>query len=74
MNVQLNLFGNTGDRPCQYRFERYIGQKVTVMIGAYPGKKLKGRITGIDAYYTQVRTKEGDMVATPYSLSEQKEG
>lgn len=71
MIKQLSLFGNVGSLPCQYRFERYIGQKVTLKVGAYPWHRLvNGTVVWIDPYYTHVKTKEGLMVGTPCDLSE----
>ena len=70
---QFSLFNNVGPLPCQYKFDRYIGQKVTLMVGGYPFHKLlNGTVVGIEPYYTFVKTKEGLMVGTPYSLSERK--
>lgn len=73
MNRQISLFSNTGSLPCQYKFERFIGQKVSVMIGAYPfHKTINGIVVGISTYYTDVETEKGLMVATPYNLSERE--
>lgn len=72
---QFSLFDNVGSLPCQYKFDRYIGQKVTLMVGAFPfHRSVKGKVIGIEPYYTFVKTKEGLMVGTPYSLSERKTG
>ena len=72
---QFSLFGNVGSLPCQYKFDRYIGQKVTLMVGAYPDHKLvNGTVVGIEPYYTFIKTKEGLMVGTPYCVSERKPG
>lgn len=53
MEGQLSLFDiRTGPkRPCDYRFKRYIGQKVglSVTSGDYIGK-----IVGIEPYYTEI--------------------
>lgn len=73
MITQLNLFGNVGTLPCQYRFDRFKGQKVSLVVGAYPyHRSIPGTVVGIEPYYTTVKTKEGLMVGTPYSLSERK--
>ena len=73
MYRQISLFENTGTLPCQYKFERFIGQKVSVMRGAYPFHRIiNGIVVGISTYYTDVETEEGLMVATPYNLSERE--
>lgn len=41
-------------RPCDYRFERYIGQKVWLSITS---GKFVGEIVEIEAYYTIVKVK-----------------
>ena len=68
---QLTVF-DIGERkyPYQYRFQRYIGQTVDLMIGAYGFHTLKrGKIVGISKYYTDVEIDGEVWVGTPYSLS-----
>jgi hypothetical protein len=44
-------------------------------VGSFPFHKLvNGTVLGIEPYYTFIKTKEGLMVGTPYSLSERKPG
>ena len=78
MTGQLTVFdiGTEADRrPCRYRFKRYVGQKVRMMFGAYPGIVRVGRIREIsDSYYTIVRIGNRDFVGTPYNLSPADEG
>lgn len=68
---QLSIFDCINDgKPCRYRFKRYIGQKVRIMFGAYPGTVKVGTITGIDEYYSTVKIGGREFVGTPYNLSE----
>ena len=79
MKGQLTIFdwlgGYDDRRPCRYGFQRFIGQRVRVMIGAYnsPNRKTyKGEITEIGPYYTLIRTDDGrELIGTPTSLSEE---
>ena len=50
-------------RPCDYRFERYIGQKVNTTFGGI------GVITEIDKYYTTVVIDGEDYAGTPDTIS-----
>lgn len=57
-----DLFADKG-APCAYKFERYIGQRVTV--NGEPGT-----ITEIEPYYTIVHTDNFRVLAaTPYNLA-----
>ena len=70
MNEQLNIFDAvTEGRPCDYRFNRYIGQRVYISLGAgYTQRQLEGTITAIKPYYTYVKTVIGELVGTPYNV------
>lgn len=71
MEGQLTIFDAfTDNRPCRYRFKRFIGQKVRMMFGAYPGEIRRGVITEIGPYYTTVMIGRKEYAATPYNLSE----
>ena len=73
MNDQLTVFDDLGDqRPCRYRFLRYVGKKVMIMIGSYFDIDIRqGVITQIvDEYYTNVRVGKVILVGTPYNISE----
>ena len=69
--MQLNIFDNdTKGRPCEYRFIRYIGQKVILTRGAgRDAHKVKGVITAIMPYYTYIRTAEGELIGTPTTVT-----
>ena len=58
---------HTGDKPCEYTFQRYIGQPVSYWV---PGCKesRSGYITDIFPYYTYVQIGEDNIVAYPQSL------
>ena len=75
MRGQLSIFDCFHDgAPCRYRFKRYVGQKVRIMIGAYIHATFKvGIIEKIEPYYTHVRCGHELLVATPTSLSEVNE-
>lgn len=45
-------------KPCEYSFQRYLGQTVRCSWNGYIGK-----IVGIDRYYTEIRTDDGDTYA-----------
>lgn len=72
---QLTIFDTyTDNKPCRYKFKRYIGQKVRVMIGPWRDQNFKtGTITKIEPYYTRVRCGRKEYSATPYSLTEVKD-
>lgn len=74
-NGQLSIFDiNDGTRPCEYRFKRYIGQRVIMTIGGgYTARKVRGVITAIGPYYTYVRTPVGELCATPSSIIPEEE-
>lgn len=56
---QLNLFDYMGkQRPCDYNFNRYIGQRVHVMEDV-------GVIVGIEPYYTHVDNGHCIIAGTP---------
>jgi len=64
MTGQLSLFDlHEKKRPCDYGFQRYIGQRV--------GTRDHGlcTITKIDTYYTDIRSTKGErLVGTPYDI------
>ena len=63
---QLSIFdiGNEEDnRPCRYRFKRYIGQRVMSLHGP-------ARIEKIEQYYTEIRLDNGRLlIGTPHDLT-----
>ena len=65
MNGQYSIFDNLGmGRPCDYDFQRYIGQRVHICVtsGHYIGV-----VTEIGAYYTTIAVEELDcfLAGTP---------
>ncbi len=54
MEGQLSLFDihNGTKRPCDYRFKRYIGQKVNISISE---GDFVGEVIRIEPYYTIIR-------------------
>lgn len=77
MNGQLTMFDYHQDeeqlKPCEYKFKRYIGQKVELFF--YPDKVLRGTITEIEQYYTIIQAEDGEeYVGTPTSVSPIIEG
>lgn len=70
MKGQLTIYYIPKDkpRPCDYKFQRYIGQKVK-FVGKYScHKDWTGHIVEIFPYYTYVQTAQGVLVGTPYDL------
>ena len=69
-DMQLNIFDNASEgRPCDYRFMRYIGQRVILTIGAgRDARPLEGIITNIMPYYTYIKTAEGELIGTPTNV------
>lgn len=77
MNGQLTMFDYHQDKeqlkPCEYKFKRYIGQKVELFF--YPDKVLRGTIREIEQYYTIIQAEDGEeYVGTPTSVSPIIEG
>lgn len=74
MEGQYIIFDYTHDdetscRPCDYRFRRYIGQRVR-LIGVACGDDVKGKVHIIGPYYTIVKTDGGFlMCGTPYNTA-----
>ena len=67
---QLTIYDIPKDkpRPCDYKFQRYIGQKVK-FVGKYSRHKdWTGHIVEIFPYYTYVQTVKGVLIGTPYDL------
>lgn len=78
MKGQLTIFdwlgGYDDRRPCRYRFRRYVGQRVRIMIGSYYDNDIRPAtvVKVDDPYYTIVGDDNGrEYVGTPYSLSEE---
>ena len=65
MNGQMTMYDMLTDRPCDYRFRRYIGQTVRRW---RTGKE--ARITEIMPYYTYL---DDGTVATPYDICQVNE-
>lgn len=66
MEGQMSIFDTNKQRlrPCDYSFERYIGQTVRMRGGAV------GKITKIDSYYTSVEDVRGVVYAgTPSTIT-----
>ena len=54
-------------KPCEYKFQRYIGQRVRSK--SKYGADYVGTITGIGPYYTDILTDDGrEIVGTPYDV------
>lgn len=78
MEGQLSLFDffdnvqSQKRRPCDYKFKRYVGQRVNIMIGAYRGQAARNGVIKeiIDSYYTLVSVGNKEFIGTPYNLSE----
>ena len=63
---QLNIWDTVQAQPCDYRFHRYVGQRVKFW---RTGKS--GVITEIEPYYTYIRMDDGDeLVGTPTEITE----
>ncbi len=65
---QLSLFDirdtTKKRRPCEYSFERYIGQRVVFKGG------IAGTVTEIEPYYTTIKTDDGgELAGTPTTIS-----
>lgn len=62
---QISIFTGAVEnrRPCDYGFDRYIGQKVQFISG------ITGTVTEIHDYYTFCETDQGEMVGTPTTIS-----
>lgn len=68
---QLSMFDILGPeekrKPCEYKFQRYIGQRVRSK--SKYGADYVGTITGIGPYYTDILTDDGrEIVWTPYDV------
>ena len=70
MNGQYSIFDvGSKQRPCDYDFQRSIGQRVEMMNG------VKGTITDIKPYYTDVLGDDGVLYAgTPTTCYPEEEG
>lgn len=69
MNGQFSIFDlDDKKRPCDYRFQRYIGQRVELLHG------IKGAIINIQRYYTEVLGDDGRLYAgTPSTCCPEEE-
>ena len=66
MNGQMTIFDvpRKNIRPCEYSFQRYIGQVVRTKNGQ------TGKVTKISAYYTDIETEKGDVyIGTPTTIT-----
>ncbi len=74
MNKQTTIFdlnfNNPNKRPCEYSFQRYIGQKVRISVTE---GKLEGKIKGIEPYYTIISVKGREYAGTPYNTYPKEE-
>lgn len=63
MNGQLSIFDLPKEkpRPCDYRWQRYIGQKVGLCCG------VTGKITQIEPYYTIILARDTDGVMREFA-------
>lgn len=63
MNGQLSIFDihNEKKRPCDYSFQRYIGQEVELGCG------VTGKITEIEPYYTIILARDIDGVMREFA-------
>lgn len=62
---QMTIF-DTGhaQRPCDYTFQRFIGQTVE-----FWRTGIVGRIIAIEPYYTYIQTDRGEMIGTPHEIN-----
>ena len=69
MNGQFSIFDiENKKRPCDYSFQRYLGQRVEMLNGE------KGIITGIQPYYTEIMGDDGKLYAgTPSTCYPEEE-
>ena len=64
MDGQYTVWDIVGEKkPCDYRFQRYIGQKVKFWRNG-----IVGTVAGIEPYYTKVRTRYGILAGTPTTI------
>lgn len=67
---QMSIFDIHTDhnwKPCEYRFKRYIGQRVRSK--SKYGVQYIGTIVSMEPYYTNIRTDDGrEIVGTPYDV------
>ena len=68
MDGQYSIFdyGNQKHRPCDYRFKRYIGQKVGLSVAS---GEFVGEVIEIEPYYTTINIKgHGLFAGTPTTI------
>ena len=62
---------HTGDKPCEYKFQRFLGQKVTIY-NASMVMAIYGTIVDIQPYYTMVQISDdvhhGILACTPTDI------
>lgn len=69
-DINPGLADGTRNRPCDYRFQRSIGQRVRMMFGPYADHDIRvGTIKKIEPYFTTVVINGKEYAGTPYSLS-----
>lgn len=70
MQGQMSLFDihpkDEKPRPCDYKFKRYIGQKVRYSGNAADQGKCIHVITAFEQYYTVLD--DGEWIGTPYNI------
>lgn len=71
MDGQLSIFDVHDSeqklKPCEYRFKRYMGQRVRLSVTS---GIITGKIIGIEPYYTIIRGDDGiEWVGTPTNTS-----
>ena len=69
MDGQLTIYDlGKKKRPCDYSFQRYIGQNVFIHTSKGP---IKGRIDKIEPYYTYIKAEDKELyyAGTPYNVS-----
>ena len=74
MDKQFSIFDLRDEskpkKPCEYSFKRYLGQEVVFWRHKDKnGEPLSGKIIRIEKYYTFVKTRKGELVGTPVTIS-----
>ena len=76
---QLSIYDamaeNEKRKPCEYNFQRYIGQRVRFSGDYHAHHGEVGTITGIGKYYTDIKMDDGrELAGTPYDISPAEKG
>ena len=68
MRGQLSLFdAKPKTRPCDYSFQRYIGQRVQFTGYSHSHNGEVGEVIGIFPYYTYIKMPDGEvLIGTPH--------